>query len=183
MFGRYHIAMLALVGAVPVQVGASDRLDQFQVLEDRSAPSFSVSIDAAPLFIPPRPGEAPQGFTYQGPHMEMAQRAAAKYAIPQDLFLRLIEQESGWNPRAVSHKGAIGLTQLMPDTARILGVDPYDPDQNIDGGARYLAQQYQTFRNWRLALAAYNAGPGAVQKYGGVPPFAETRDYVRAILR
>jgi soluble lytic murein transglycosylase-like protein len=115
--------------------------------------------------------------------MEVAQRAAAEYSIPQDLFLRLIEQESGWNPRAISHKGAIGLTQLMPDIARVLGVDPYDPKQNIYGGARYLAQQYQTFRIWRLALAAYNAGPGAVQKYGGVPPFEETQNYVRAILR
>ena len=71
----------------------------------------------------------------------------------------------------------------MPDIARVLGVDPYDPKQNIYGGARYLAQQYQTFRTWRLAFAAYNAGPGAVQKYGGVPPFEETQNYVRAILR
>lgn len=181
--GRFLIAMVALVGAVPVPVGASDRLNQFQVLENRNAPSFSVSIDAPPVFIPPPPGEAPQGFTYQGPHMEVAQRAAAEYSIPQDLFLRLIEQESGWNPRAISNKGAIGLTQLMPDIARVLGVDPYDPKQNIYGGARYLAQQYQTFRIWRLALAAYNAGPGAVQKYGGVPPFEETQNYVRAILR
>lgn len=183
MLGNFRAILAVLCLAAPHAVAANDRSDKFQVLEKRTAPSFSIGIDAPPVFIPPRPGEAPQGFTYQGPHMEMAQRAAAKYAIPQDLFLRLIEQESGWNPRAISHKGAIGLTQLMPDTARGLGVDPYDPEQNIYGGARYLAQQYQTFRNWRLALAAYNAGPGAVQKYGGVPPFTETRDYVRAILR
>lgn len=183
MFRTFCNLLTCVCVCAPLSVVANDRLGNFQVLEKRTAPSLSVAIEAAPVFIPPRPGEAPQGFTYQGPHMETAQRAAAKYVIPQDLFLRLIEQESGWNPRAISHKGAIGLTQLMPETAQILGVDPYNPEQNIYGGARYLAQQYQTFRNWRLALAAYNAGPGAVKKYGGIPPFSETRDYVTAILR
>ena len=70
----------------------------------------------------------------------------------------------------------------MPATARTLRVNPHDPLENLDGGARYLAEQYRTFRSWRLALAAYNAGPGAVQKYNGVPPYKETRGYVRAIL-
>ena len=69
----------------------------------------------------------------------------------------------------------------MPFTARKLGVDPHDPAQNLDGGARYLSQQYRTFGSWRLALAAYNAGPEAVRKYGGVPPYKETRNYVRVI--
>lgn len=96
--------------------------------------------------------------------------------------MNLVTRESGWNPGAVSHKGAIGLAQLMPDTARLLRVDPNDPIQNLDGGARYLAQQYRAFGDWRLALAAYNAGPGAVQKHGGVPPYAETAAYVTAIL-
>jgi soluble lytic murein transglycosylase-like protein len=70
----------------------------------------------------------------------------------------------------------------MPGTAIILGVDPKDPHQNLDGGARYLAMMYAKFGNWRLALAAYNAGPGAVIKHGGIPPFLETRNYVKAIL-
>ncbi len=102
--------------------------------------------------------------------------------MPVDLFARLVQQESGWNPRALSHKGAIGLAQLMPATAQRLGVDPADPGQNLDGGARYLRQQYETFGTWRLALAAYNAGPGAVQKHGDIPPFRETQGYVLAIL-
>ena len=101
--------------------------------------------------------------------------------MPEDLFLRLVQQESNWNPSARSHKGAIGLAQLMPATARGLGVNPHDPRQNLEGGARYLRAQYDTFRSWRLALAAYNAGPQAVQKHNGVPPFRETRDYVRKI--
>ena len=111
----------------------------------------------------------------------MAKAAAMRHGVPTDLFLRLVQQESGWNAKALSHKGAIGLAQLMPDTAALLGVDPHDPRQNLDGGARYLAQQYRAFRSWRLALAAYNAGPKAVEKYGGVPPYKETTNYVKVI--
>jgi soluble lytic murein transglycosylase-like protein len=111
----------------------------------------------------------------------MARAAANRYGIPSGLFLRLVQQESGWNPGAVSPKGAIGLAQLMPQTARVLGVDPHDPAQNLEGGARYLRQQYDRFGNWRLALAAYNAGPEAVERHGGIPPYRETRNYVRVI--
>jgi len=95
--------------------------------------------------------------------------------------LRLVQQESGWKPAARSHKGAIGLAQLMPGTARSLGVDPHDPYENLDGGARYLSRQYKRFKSWRLALAAYNAGPDAVKEHGGVPPYKETRNYVKKI--
>lgn len=110
-----------------------------------------------------------------------ARAAARKYGVPEDLFLRLVQQESGWNPRARSHKGATGLAQLMPGTASKLGVNPHDPVQNLQGGARYLRMMYNQFGNWRLALAAYNAGPGAVAKYGGIPPYRETMNYVRVI--
>ncbi|GGF63845.1 lytic transglycosylase [Paracoccus acridae] len=110
-----------------------------------------------------------------------AREAARRYGIPEDLFLRLVQQESGWNPSARSHKGATGLAQLMPGTAAKLGVNPHDPVQNLHGGARYLRMMYNQFGNWRLALAAYNAGPGAVQKYNGIPPYRETRNYVRII--
>ncbi|MFV0291704.1 MAG: lytic transglycosylase domain-containing protein [Paracoccus sp. (in: a-proteobacteria)] len=110
-----------------------------------------------------------------------AQAMARKYGIPEALFLRLVNQESRWNPNARSHKGAMGLAQLMPGTAAKLGVNPRDPIQNLEGGARYLRMMYNQFGDWRLALAAYNAGPGAVKKYGGIPPYRETRNYVRII--
>lgn len=118
---------------------------------------------------------------YRGEYAAMARAAARKHGVPEDLFLRLVNQESRFNPKARSHAGAIGLAQLMPATARSLGVNPHDPKQNLDGGARYLKMQYNTFRSWRLALAAYNAGPGAVKKHGGVPPYRETRNYVKII--
>ena len=119
---------------------------------------------------------------YSGPYLAMARDAARRHGIPEDLFLRLVQVESAWRADAVSPKGAIGLAQLMPATARSLRVDPRDPAQNLEGGARYLAQQYKRFRSWRLALAAYNAGPEAVRRHDGVPPYAETRAYVRKIL-
>ncbi len=114
-------------------------------------------------------------------YMPHAQAMARKYGIPESLFLRLVNQESRWNPNARSHKGAMGLAQLMPGTAAKLGVNPRDPKQNLEGGARYLRMMYNQFGDWRLALAAYNAGPGAVKKYGGIPPYRETRNYVRII--
>lgn len=104
---------------------------------------------------------------------------------PQDwayLFQALIRVESGFNPSAVSPAGARGLAQLMPDTARSLGVAIDDPHDNLDGGARYLLAQIETFGALDLALAAYNAGPEAVRKYYGIPPFAETRAYVARVL-
>ncbi|MDP2738581.1 MAG: lytic transglycosylase domain-containing protein [Pseudorhodobacter sp.] len=119
---------------------------------------------------------------YRGAHLETARAAARQHGVPEDLFLRLVQQESGWNSGAVSVKGALGLAQLMPETAARLGVDAADPPQNLEGGARYLRAMYDRFGSWRLALAAYNAGPEAVQEHGGVPPFNETQAYVKAIL-
>lgn len=113
---------------------------------------------------------------------EYAIAEAKKKGIPPDLFLRMIGAESSFNQSAVSPKGATGLGQLMPGTAKELGVDPSDPYQNVEGSARYLAQQYAKFGTWPLALAAYNAGPGAVSKYGAIPPYAETQGYVAKIM-
>ena len=118
---------------------------------------------------------------YKGQFLETAKAAARSHGVPEDLFLRLVQQESGWNAGARSHKGATGLAQLMPATAAKLGVNPNDPVQNLEGGARYLRMMYNTFGDWRLALAAYNAGPGAVTKHKGIPPYRETRNYVRII--
>ena len=119
---------------------------------------------------------------YKGEYLEVARAAARKHGVPEDVFLRLVQQESGWNSGAVSVKGATGLAQLMPGTADRLGVDINDPGENLEGGARYLRMMYDRFGTWKLALAAYNAGPLAVEKHGGVPPYDETENYVLAIL-
>lgn len=119
---------------------------------------------------------------YRGEYVAMARGAATKHGVPEDLFLRLVQRESGWNPNAVSPKGATGLAQLMPETASHLGVDETDPAQNLDGGAHYLRMMYDRFGSWRLALAAYNAGPIAVEEAGGVPDYDETQSYVAVIL-
>ena len=99
------------------------------------------------------------------------------------LFQALIEAESSYNPTATSPKGAYGLGQLMPATARSLGVDRTDPPQNLEGAARYLLAQLGAFQDIDLALAAYNAGPHRVREYGGIPPFKETRNYIARIHR
>lgn len=119
---------------------------------------------------------------YRGEWLVAARAAAQKHGVPEDLFLRLVQQESGFNPGAVSPKGATGLAQLMPGTAALLGVDINNPQQNLEGGARYLKKMHARFGNWRHALAAYNAGPEAVEKHGGIPPYKETQGYVLAIM-
>ncbi|GEB76539.1 lytic transglycosylase domain-containing protein [Sporolactobacillus inulinus] len=112
------------------------------------------------------------------------QEMSAKYSVPAPLIRSVIDTESGGNPNATSSSGAMGLMQLMPGTAAELGVtNPYDPAQNIEAGTRYLSHLIKRYNgDDRLALAAYNAGSGAVQKYGGVPPFPETQTYVSKVL-
>lgn len=120
-----------------------------------------------------------------GPHpwRGLVAALAAKYDLSPSLLEAVVWQESRWNPRAVSPVGARGLAQLMPGTARMLGVNPDDPAANLEGGARYLREQLDTFSgNLEKALAAYNAGPGRVRKAGGIPAIRETQDYVTAIL-
>jgi soluble lytic murein transglycosylase-like protein len=118
---------------------------------------------------------------------ELAAWAAKKYLLPDSFVRSVMKAESGFQPDAVSPKGAIGLMQLMPGTARVLGVDPRDPRQNADGGAQYLRQllaKYESDPNQvLLALAAYNAGPAAVERYHGVPPYRETREYILRVLK
>lgn len=188
--------LIALAVFVTVGQGASAEARLSSLLRSQS----SLSPEYRALIRPPVPGSLagqprrpsrleadewagiPVYSGASGVYQDMARAAARKHNVPEDLFLRLVRTESGFKPKATSNKGAIGLAQLMPYTARNLGVNPHDPKQNLEGGARYLSQQYRRFGDWRLALAAYNAGPGAVEQYKGVPPYAETRNYVKAIL-
>ncbi|WP_238993643.1 transglycosylase SLT domain-containing protein [Nocardioides caldifontis] len=117
------------------------------------------------------------------PYKNLFESAAAKHGVSAKLLAEVARAESAFNPRAVSHAGAQGLMQLMPSTARGLGVtNSFDPAQAVDGAARLLKSHLQQFGKTELALAAYNAGPGAVSKYNGVPPYSETQNYVRKIM-
>jgi soluble lytic murein transglycosylase-like protein len=185
------LAVSAVLAAVPasgeslrIGGGSSSRMALFQaqvdLLDGKLAKQYSGSASLRPE------SDELLGVTYNGKYRGMylakAKAAAAAHGVPEDVFLKLIAQESGWNPEALSPKGAIGLAQLMPETAANLGVDPSDPEANLDGGARYLRMMFDRFGTWRLALAAYNAGPEAVEAAGGVPDYAETQAYVLAIL-
>lgn len=128
---------------------------------------------------PRSPDAAPDALTVR---LQLS-TAAAAYALDPKLVEAVAWRESRFHPGARSSKGAIGVMQLMPNTARDLGVDPHDPSQNIRGGAMYLRRMLSEFGgDVRLALAAYNAGPAAVRRHGGVPPYAETQAYVTSIL-
>jgi hypothetical protein len=114
---------------------------------------------------------------------DLFKEVARVYNLDPKLLHAIAKVESNYNPRAISPKGALGVMQLIPSTARLVGVsDPFDPRENIHGGARYLKYLLDKFGDLTLALAAYNAGPKAVEAYGGIPPYAETQRYVRSVL-
>ena len=171
-------ALIAGAAPQPVQTQTSSFASQ---LADASATTLTPATGAtaatastAPAGSSQLPADVPYGAEIT---------AAAKHGIDPALLAGLVKQESGFNPSAGSPAGARGLTQLMPATAAGLGVtNVLDPAQNLDGGAKYLRQQLDAFGgDVTRALAAYNAGPGAVQRYGGVPPYAETQNYVRIV--
>ena len=150
--------LVVLCGLVALPVGAeglsaAEKRKLFkkklQVLDSRAAQQYSgsVRLQPDPVVVPGAPGSEriPRyAGSVKSQYLPAAKAAAQRYGVPENLFLRLIAQESGWNARALSHKGAIGLAQLMPGTARVLRVNPHDPLENLDGGARYLAEQYRT---------------------------------------
>lgn len=153
---------------------------------DGFEPNASATLPAPAV----KPAEAPPAAaqTAQPPTPpQLAASAAKKYSLPEAFVQSVMKAESGFQAAAVSPKGAVGLMQLMPATAKQLGVDPRNPRENAEGGASYLRDLLARYENdpdqVMLALAAYNAGPGAVQKYGGVPPYRETREYILRVLR
>ena len=118
------------------------------------------------------------------PYADLFRTAGAKHGVDPSLLAAIAKNESSFNPKAVSHAGARGLMQLMPGTARELGVDPLNPAQAVDGAARLIGKHLKNYDgNVDLALAAYNAGPGNVRKYGGVPPFSETKTYIERVTK
>lgn len=147
-------------------------LAQVQGFEvDEAEPPVEAPVTPAPAAVPPAAAPLTPG--------QLADAAADKYGLPRKLVRSVMAAESGFAQNAVSPKGAVGLMQLMPATALTLGVDPNDPAQNVDGGARYLRDLLQKYDGYLWhALAAYNAGPGAVDKYNGVPPYRETIHYI-----
>jgi soluble lytic murein transglycosylase-like protein len=140
----------------------------------------------APIAAATPPPAAPALEPVPSEPAALAHFTARKYSLPPEFVASVMETESAMHPNAVSPKGAIGLMQLMPATARTLGVDPHDPIQNTDGGVRYLRDLLARFEPFPdqviLALAAYNAGPEAVDHYHGVPPYAETRSYIWRVI-
>ncbi len=175
--------------------GVRQRMAEIQARLQRLSPpapnnGFHASLQSAGLSGPigggvePFPVGAPGVGVAPDPALRAAARRAAEQAgVDPDLFDALVEAESGYNPLARSRAGALGLSQLMPDTARELGVaNPMDPIANLQGGATYLARLLSQLGDVRLALAAYNAGPNAVLKAGGLPPYDETRRYVDRVM-
>jgi soluble lytic murein transglycosylase-like protein len=151
---------------------AAAEIRTFEPEETTPAPA-PAPVDPPPLVVPVPRLPSP---------LELADAAADKYGLPRVLLRSMMAAESGFEPQAVSPKGAIGLMQLMPSTAQDLGVDPYDPAQNVDAAARYLRDLLDKYHGaLRHALAAYNAGPTVVDKYNGIPPFRETINYIYRI--
>jgi soluble lytic murein transglycosylase-like protein len=147
--------------------------------DEAAAPPAAAPIAPEPAAIPTPP--SPPALLSA---TDLADAAADRYGLPRQLVRSVMAAESGFQPQALSPKGAIGLMQLMPGTAAQLGVDPFDPTQNVDAGTRYLRDLLEKYNGGlRHALAAYNAGPQAVDKYNGVPPYRETVNYVFRIER
>jgi soluble lytic murein transglycosylase-like protein len=180
-------SMLALAGTAQAEVLEIGPGGKVKMLSDAPNATWSLEdeqqIDGDGIVIPDRAVTVLTERGWAGDYAEALVEVAQANEISPYLLEAVVWQESRWNPAARSRAGAIGLAQLMPGTARDLGVDPNDPLENLSGGARYLRQQLNRFDgNVEKALAAYNAGPGRVMTAGGIPSIPETQAYVRAIV-
>jgi soluble lytic murein transglycosylase-like protein len=206
-FAKSLAAVAAAIAAVPAahadvfEIGSNGQWQQINrtPVEPAALASVVDEFDTSHSDLPPvrlaaittlgEPAEvqtvfAPKPRPIRRRYAPIVHAAANQYGISPSLVDAVMWQESRYNPDAVSSAGAIGLMQLMPGTARYLGVNPRDPWQNVFGGAAYLRMQLDKFGNVvPLALAAYNAGPGAVLKHRGIPPYRETQNYVNVIMR
>lgn len=172
-------------GDAVARIAAIQQMAQALVGGGQPAGGFQQALQAASDAGGTQAVAAPTASDVSGiPYANEINAAAKKYGLDPALLAGLVKQESGFNPNARSSAGATGLTQLMPATAKSLGVnDATDPIQALDGGAKYLKQMLDKFGgDPKLALAAYNAGPGAVTRFGGIPPYAETKAYVEKVL-
>lgn len=153
----------------------------WQYLKDTLLPSPP---PVTPVTPPPAPDPMPVPWAEVPEAIRTAAMTASqKHDVPYGLIMRVMQQESRFKPTATSRRGAKGLMQLMPDTLKMYGVeDAFNPEQNIDAGTAYLKHLYDRFKDYDHTVAAYNAGPTAVRKAGGIPPYKETQDYVRKIL-
>lgn len=181
-------AAVARISQIEQMIGSATTGPPASTQTASTTTSFASQLQQASAASSPLAAQGLQAPSVSGPvdgqYSDLINSAASKYGIDPALLKGLIKQESGFNPNARSGAGAAGLCQLMPGTAAALGcTNPLDPGQAIDAGAKYLSQQLGAFGgDPRKALAAYNAGPGAVQRYGGVPPYAETQNYVRSVM-
>ena len=173
------LALSPLVMPASAAVAQVIEIDPDGVVTQYDRPMVFTAAGAAPI-TPPR--LAPVAAAAAGTLWPRLDAHAVRHGLSPSLLRAVAWQESRGRPAALSRKGALGVMQLMPGTAAAMGVDPRDPDDNLRGGALYLRRQLDRFGSVPLALAAYNAGPGAVARFGGVPPFRETRAYVAAIM-
>ncbi|WP_296598968.1 lytic transglycosylase domain-containing protein [Phenylobacterium sp.] len=182
--GRAKPSAFAVVFGLAAALSSGACAQVLSIGDDGAVTTYSapaVYTDAEVRTIAP-PEPAPLMRAAPEEVVQLIRESSARHAVPAQIVEAVAWQESRFNHAAVSSKGARGVMQLLPTTASDLGVDASDLRSNIDGGAAYLAQQLRRFGDVKLALAAYNAGPKAVERYGGVPPYAETQSYVRAIM-